>query len=131
MHSRIRISVSLLPASAVLLVACTSNPPEKPNNALATAQQAITLANREVTQKAQSVPLYEAEKKLNQARSIIGNPDATEEDYARARRLAEEATLDARLAQAQAAAYQAQARKIELGETLETLRENLQLEGAE
>lgn len=106
-------------------------PPEKPEDALATAEQAITLANREVTQKAQSVPLYEAEKKLSQARGIIGKPDATEEDYTKARRLAEKATLDARLAQVQAEAHQAQARKLELGEILETLREDLHLEGAE
>lgn len=131
MRSITPIHFFLLLSSAVLLSACASAPPEKPEDAMSTAQYAITQAHREVGQDTQSVALYEAEKKLGQARSLTSKPDATEEDYLKARRLAEAATLDAHLAQARAEARQAQARQAELEETLETLREEIQQEEAE
>ncbi|MDN5849261.1 MAG: DUF4398 domain-containing protein [Nitrococcus sp.] len=131
MRSTIPIRFLIVLASAILLAACTSVPLEKPEKALATAEHAIMQANQEVTEDTQSVALYEAEKKLAQARSLINKANATKEDYTKARRLAEEATLAANLAQAQAEARQAQERKAELGETLETLHEGLQREEAE
>lgn len=131
MRSTTPIRFFLLLSSAALLSACASAPPEKPEEALSTAQYAITQANREVGEDTQSVPLYEAEKKLGQARALMGKPDATAEDYLKARRLAEEATLDARLAQARADARQAQEQQAELEETLETLRKEIQGEEAE
>lgn len=131
MRSATPIRFFLLLSSALLLSACASVPAEKPTEALATAQHAITLANREVAQDTQSVPLYKAEQKLAHARSLLSQPNTTRQDYLKARRLAEEAALDARLAQARAEARQAQARQAALEETIETLRKALQSEEAE
>ncbi|MDN5871047.1 MAG: DUF4398 domain-containing protein [Nitrococcus sp.] len=131
MRATIPIRFSTLLASAALLAACTSVPLEKPEKALATAEHAIMQANQEVTEDTQSVALYEAEKKLAQARGLVNKSNATKEDYTKARRLAEEATVAAHLAQARAEARQAQARKAELEETLESLRESLPREETE
>lgn len=134
MRSTTPVRFFILLSAAVLLSACASAPPEMPEDALSKAQYAITQANQTVGQTgqaSQSVPLYEAEKRLGQARSLITNPNATKEDYLRARRLAEEATLDAHLAQAQAEAQQAQAQKANLQESLETLHEEMQGKEAE
>lgn len=131
MRSTTRLCFSLLLACAALLSACATTPAEKPNDALSKAEYAIEQAQRKVGQDTQSVPLYQAEKRLGQARNLVAKPDADEADYLKARRLAEEATLDARLAQAQTDAQQAQAQKADLQKSLETLREELHGQEAE
>lgn len=131
MRSTTPIRFFLLLSSAALLSACTSAPLEKPDEALSTAEYAVTQANRAVGEETQSVPLYEAEKKLGQARALMGKPNATEEDYTKARRLAEEATLDARLALARANTQRAQKQQGELEKTIETLHKEIQREETE
>ena len=131
MRSTTPIRFFLLLSSAALLSACTSAPLEKPDEALSTAEYAVMQANRAVGEETQSVPLYEAEKKLGQARALMGKPNASEEDYTQARRLAEEATLDARLALARANTQRAQKQQGELEKTIETLHKEIQREETE
>lgn len=125
MHSTTPVRYGMLLSAAVLLSACASAPPEKPDDALSKAQYAITQAEQTVGRESQSVPLYEAKQRLDKARRLATEPKS----YLEARRLAEEATLDARLAQTQAEAKQAQAQKADLQESLETLREEIQQGG--
>ncbi|HET8700847.1 MAG TPA: DUF4398 domain-containing protein [Nitrococcus sp.] len=116
--------VMLLP-SAVLLAACASVPTPPPTGALSKAEYAITQASQAVGPNSQSTALDEAKRRYGQAQSLVANPKATEEDYTRARWLAEEATLDANLAQAQAQAQQTQAQKTNLQESFEKVRNEL------
>ncbi len=125
MHSTTPMRRCMVLVTAALLSACTSVPPEKPDDALSKAQYAINQAEQVVGRESQSVPLYEAKQRLEKARSLTSEP----KNYLKARRLAEEATLDARLAQSQAEAREAQARKTDLQESLETLREEIQQGG--
>ncbi|MCO6440959.1 MAG: DUF4398 domain-containing protein [Nitrococcus mobilis] len=125
MHSTTPMRCCMVLLAAVLLSACASAPPEKPDDALSKAQYAINQAEQVVGRKSQSVPLYEAKQRLAKAHSLATEP----KNYLKARRLAEEATLDARLAQSQAEARQAQAQKADLQESLETLREEIQQGG--
>lgn len=131
MRSTPPVRFLMLLSAAALLSACASAPLNRPDDALSKAQYAITQADQTVGQNTQSVPLYEAKKRLGLARSLVANPNASEEDYIRARRLAEEATLDARLAQAQAQTQQAQSQKADLQKSMETLREELRGREAE
>lgn len=125
MRSMTPVRFGMLLTAAVLLSACVSVPPDKPDKALTKAQYAITQAEQAVGQR-QSVALYEARKRLEKARGLVANTETPEKHYLEARRLAEEATLDARLAQARAEAREAQAQKADLQESLETLREEIQ-----
>lgn len=131
MRSTTPIRCFMLLSTAVLLSACASAPLQKPDAALTKAEYAITQAEQAVGQSSQSVSLYEAKKRLGEARSLVAKPDATKDDYVRARRLAEEATLDARLAQTRAQAQQAQSQKADLQKSIETLREEIQGKEAE
>lgn len=131
MRSTTPVSFVILLSSAVLLSACASVPPQPPTGAMSKAEYAITQASQTVGQNAQSAPLDEANRRYAQAQRLVANPKATEEDYTQARRLAEEATLDAQLAQAQAQAQQTQAQKMDLQKSYEEMRNKLHGKEAE
>lgn len=115
----------LLLAGLLAAAGCASTPPPKPEDALSRAEYAIAQATRAVDEPGQSVPLYEAEQKLQRARSLVAAENRSGADVTRARRLAEEAVLDANLAEAQAARGAAERRIAELEESLATLREEI------
>ena len=128
MRSMTPVRFGTLLTAAVWLSACVSVPPDKPDEALTKAQYAITQAEQAVGQQ-QSVALYEAKQRLEKARALVADPKAPEKNYLEARRLAEEATMDARLAQARAEMLEAEAQKADLQESFETLREEIQRGG--
>ena len=124
MRSTTPVSLTVLLSSAVLLSACASVS-QPPTAALAQAKYAIALASQTVGQNSQSPHLDEAKTRYEHAQKLVAKPKATEEDYTQAGRLAEEATLDARLAQAQAQAQQTEAQKTELQKSYEKMHHEL------
>lgn len=95
-------------ALAVLLTACASGPPlQPPNAALADAQTAIAQAEQADAARYAPVALDNARNKLTDAKDLLGPERDNEDNFVKARRLAEEAAADAELARAQALAKQA------------------------
>ena len=113
---------------AVLITACASAPLQKPDQAISTAQYAIQQAQQSVPQGAQSLPLYRAQQKLDRARALVETEDPTREGYTEARRLAEQAAIDARLAEVQAEAQQARTQTEKLEQSVLTLQQELNRE---
>lgn len=87
-------------SAAVLSAGCASTPP--PTSQLATAQQAVNSADSARSAEYAPVELRNAREKLLQAEQAN-----LEEDYERARRLAEQAEWDARVAERTAQAEKA------------------------
>lgn len=124
MRSTTPIPLTVLLSSAVLLSACASVS-QPPTGALAQAKYAIAQASQTVGQSSQSAPLNEAKARYEHAQKLVANPKATEENYTQAGWLAEEATLDARLAQAQAQAQQTESQKTDLQKSYEKMHKEL------
>jgi hypothetical protein len=98
-------------AVAVLLAACASGPSaHPPNSALAKAQSAINSAEHAGAGQYASHALNRARNKLRSAKKVLGPDRDNTDQFGNARRLAEEATADAKYAQAQARAKQAETR---------------------
>ncbi len=112
-------------ALAVLLTACASAPTNKPDDALTKAEYAVAQAQQSNAGDNAPKLLYNANQKLDQAKQLAREEDPSEEDYDKARRLAEEATVDAQLAQARSEAVQAQAQTQQVQESIDTLRQEL------
>lgn len=110
-------------AASALLQGCASTPATVPDDSLSQAEYAISQARQAVDRPSQSLPLYQAEQKLARAKALLA--DADEEQQQIVRRLARQATLDARLAQAQAEAHQAQQRTETLRRSVSTLEEEI------
>ncbi|GGI90092.1 hypothetical protein GCM10009083_03060 [Halopseudomonas pertucinogena] len=87
-------------STAVLTAGCASTPP--PTSQLATAQQALNSADSARSAEFAPLELRNAREKLLQAEQAN-----LEEDYDRARRLAEQAEWDARVAERKAQAERA------------------------
>jgi len=125
-----------LVASASLLAACSSAPPaEKPSDQISEANFAVEQADELVSNDSQSLPLYRARNKLDKARELVASAETaaeTRSNYPKARRLAEEAIVEARYASAKARSASAEANSAELQESLEALKQEInRLEGAE
>lgn len=112
--------------AAGLVTACASAPPPVPGDALSTAEYAINQASQTIEDDSQSLPLYQAQQKLERARQLIQTTQNPQADYVRARRLAQQATVDARLAQAQSQNEKTQAQLANQRESLQTLRDELE-----
>lgn len=113
--SRRGIRVALICGAAVVIVGCAAATP--PVDTVSTADMAL---NRAIDAKAmQHAPLELrlAEEKLDRAKSAL-----EEEDYEQARRLAEEAQVDARLAEARARSRAARQQAQEIEQTIDTLQ---------
>lgn len=117
-----------LPVFAVagLLGACASAPANKPDAALAKAHYAISQAQQGGAGQATSKMLYSANQKLKQARQLAHKKSPTQKDYDQARRLADEAALDAQLAAARSQAKQAQAQTQQVLKSVEALKKALE-----
>ncbi len=104
-------------AAAVALAACSSVPP--PREQMAVSRAAVERASGPAAAEA-PVELSAAREKLARA-----NRAMAEEDYATARRLAEEAEADATLAEARARAKRSDTALNELRESIRVLRSEL------
>lgn len=118
-HHR-RAAAATAPAAALALtaslaLACASLPP--PTQTLAQAELAVREAEQANAREHASLELYQATEKLQTARRAMAN-----EDYVIARRLAEEALVQAQLAEQKAQTARAEQTAQELEETIAALR---------
>ncbi len=104
-----------------LLAACATSTAPRPDEQLSDAEAAISEAGAANARDADPMGLNDARDKLEDARELIG-----EGEYGAARRLLDEATVDAELAAARAETTQAQESVDEVEETMESLRRQLQ-----
>lgn len=104
---------------AVLLSACASVPP--PTEQLATGRSAVSSAQQAGAPQYAPVELAQARTKLQNAETAM-----RAEDFAVARRLAEEAAADASLAQARAGSARARQAAEQVDESIRTLRSELE-----
>ena len=100
--------------------ACASPPPP---DEIAEAEEAIALARARDAATYAPLPLRKAEEKLAEARRDARDDD--DEDRRRARRLAEQAKVDAQLALAESERAQTRRNVDELARTIEALEEEL------
>src|SRR5690625_3855771 len=116
----------LLPLLMVALVAaCASTPTNKPEDAIAKAQLAVKQAQQDKADQYAAKMLYNANKKLDSAKHLVRQEDASQDDYDKARRRAEEATADAQLADARSEAKQAQAQTEQVHKGMHVLRQEM------
>jgi chromosome segregation ATPase len=110
-----RICVALLP---LMLSACASDP--APNEQLRLTEQALSQAKALGISAEQSASLRLAEEKLALAQAAM-----QDEDYKQARVHAEQAELDARLAEAEHLTEKSQQQLAELSNAINRLRKQL------
>ena len=103
---------------ALLISACASDP--APTEQLRLTEQALTQAQALGVTAGQSAPLRQAEEKLAQAQAAMQDTD-----YKQARIYAEQAELDARLAEAQHLTAKSQQQLAELSSRINRLRRQL------
>ena len=119
-----RASLVVLIGVAAVAQGCASSPPPVPDDSLSQAEYAISQARQSVDRPSQSLPLYQAEQKLARAKTLASSAE-DEEQRDIMQRLARQATLDARYAQAQAEAAKARARTETLRRSVSTLEEEI------
>jgi hypothetical protein len=107
---------------AVVLVAtgalCACQTPNRPYQAVATAEAAVDQADLGSAAEHAPLELRLAREKLEQAKSKL-----QDEDYTDARRLAEQALVDVQLAEAKAESATARASAQDLRQGIETIQE--------
>lgn len=104
-----------------LLAGCASDPGPKPDQQLQATRTAITEADRAGAQDVEPAMLTGAREKLDSAAALI-----EQQEYEKAKRLLEQAELDARLAEARA---QSQELRNEIGDlkaSIDSLQRNLE-----
>ena len=101
--------------SSLFLAACSSVPP--PTEQLAVSRAAIDSAQSAGAGEFAAADLAQARQKLERAQAAMRS-----EDYVVARRLAEEAAVDAQLAQARAGSARARAAAAQVDESIRALR---------
>jgi len=116
--ARTTITEALLFAAAAMLAGCASTP--EPVGELASARTAIRSVQGSDAQDLAPVYLDRARTKLQRAEAA-----SADEDYAEARRLAEESLVDAELANAKANAIKARRNADDLEQSIQVLREEI------
>lgn len=115
----IRMFLAMVTVLGLLfLAACASTPP--PSDKLANVGMAIQRARESEAQKYAPLELKLAVEKYEKAKDAV-----EEEEYDRARRLADEALIDAQLAESKAKAEKQKKIAQDMQESVETLREEL------
>ena len=117
---RKRNTASISLATALVLAACASTPPE-PTVAMKSAEQAIAVADRTRVADSVSPELSEARDKLNLAHAAIQNKHMVEADW-----LAQESRVDAELASARIDVGKAKTVNDEMQHSTDTLTEEMQ-----
>ncbi|SCZ57967.1 DUF4398 domain-containing protein [Thiohalomonas denitrificans] len=108
-------------AAGLLLTACASTSIPPPTNAVGDAEQALNQAQQAQASQLAAFEFTKAQRKLNQARKLARSDSETER--LNARRLAEQAAVDARLAEARARLADTQNRYEQMQDTVESLRQ--------
>jgi hypothetical protein len=108
-------TASYLTVGALVFSGCSSVTP--PREELATAELAVREAQQSKASQHASLELRMATEKLNRAKQAM-----RDEDYVTARRLAEQALVDAQLAESKARSTDAREMARQLREGIETLR---------
>ena len=116
--TRWKAAPALVGCAVLTLAACATVPP--PKEQLAVAEAAVEEARRAGGTEAAPVEMSQAQEKLTAARAAVRS-----EDNARARRLAEQAEVDAQRAAAKARAARADRALTELRESNRVLSEEL------
>ena len=111
-------AVGAIGVAAVVMAGCASVP--KPTEQIAVSKSAITNAVRAGGAEHAPVELKTAQDKMDQA-----NRAMVKEDYEDARRLAEEAQVDARLAEKKAESAKARKAALVMGDDIRVLREEI------
>jgi predicted S18 family serine protease len=112
------LSISLTAASLLGLGGCASVPP--PRGEMAAGALAVSEAEEAEASQYAPAELYSARKKMETAEQAMDN-----EDYKKARRLAEQALVDAQLAEAKAQAEIQRQDVEELRKSIESLRREI------
>ena len=110
-----KYSVIPLTAAVIAFGGCSSVKP--PTGTVSQAQLAIRQADQSKASQYAPVELSKAREKFNDAEKAMRN-----EDYIKARRLSEQALVDARLAEVKAESETARQNAAELQKTIQTLR---------
>jgi hypothetical protein len=105
--------------AALALAACASTPP--PTDQLAVSRAAVDAAQRAGAGELAAVDLAQARAKLERAQYAMNT-----NNYVEARRLADEAAVDAELAQARAATSRAHAAAAQVDQSIRALREEIE-----
>ncbi len=114
---------ALLMVLATFLAGCASDPGVKPTDKLSAATTAVEQADDAGAGNQEPVLLNEAKTKVADARELIGA-----KKYDEARRKLEQAAVDAQLAEARAETQKVRTAVGELNSTIESLRQNLEME---
>jgi hypothetical protein len=101
--------------TALIVTGCSTVGP--PKDSVAAAELAVQEANKSKAPQYSPLELRMASDKLDEAKRAMNK-----KEYTQARRLAEEALVDAQVAEAKAASEDARRAAIDLRESLETLR---------
>jgi NADH:ubiquinone oxidoreductase subunit D len=120
MKTRIIMQVVMLAASMAVLVGCGKEIPP-PDEQMTLAGAAVAKAESAEAYRHAPVEFSSARAKLNEAQKLV-----EKEEYVEARRLAEEAEVDANLAFIKSRSATAQEAVAELQKTLRTLQEEMQ-----
>lgn len=105
-------------ATALVFVGCASTPP--PLGEIASSETAISFAEQADAQDQAPLEMNSARRKLKYARAAMAS-----EDYATARRYAEQAQVEAELAQAKSQSAKAQQSVQQVRESIRILREEI------
>jgi hypothetical protein len=116
-------SIALIPLFTIALAACASAPP--PTEQLAAGKSAVQAAQLAGASEHAPVALAQAASKLRAAETAM-----REEQFVEARRLAQEATVDAELAQALAGSARAQHSAQQVDQSIRALRSELEASDA-
>ncbi len=111
-------AIAAIGALAIVMAGCASVP--KPTEQFAVTQSAITNAVRAGGPEYAPVEMKSAQDKMEQANRAVAK-----EDYEHARRLAEEAQVDARLAEKKAESAKARKAAVAMSDDIRVLREEI------
>lgn len=107
--------------SGLVLAGCASDPGPKPEEEMSAARTAVDAADSAGAQDAEPAILTAAREKLDSAETLI-----EEQRYSEARRLLEQAEVDARLAEARANTQKVRNELGDVRASIESLQRNLE-----
>ncbi|MGE0079676.1 MAG: DUF4398 domain-containing protein [Thiohalomonadaceae bacterium] len=110
----------LYAAAALSLAACGGPDVARPSNELNMAAQAMERARQANAYEFASFEMTAADRKLQRARDLAASDE--DDDRIEARRLAEQVTVDARLAEAKARLARSEKVESEMSEAVDALR---------
>ncbi len=114
------ILIPVLAGALLWLGGCGSAPPI-PSDKLASVETAIASAKDKEAQHYATMELMKAESKLTEAKALI-----TKEEMDKASLLLEQALVDAKLAESKADAARADKQQVEMQETIDTLKKEVE-----